>query len=258
MEMAGVDFKLFWKKGRRSERGGETGDWVLNVEGVSWGTVTTVPVCDNPYKLVASLNAHRRHLTPEIKRELIKKLLKLRPEKSNRSIAKEADTHHHAVEKVRQDEERRGNISHVEARTDSTGRKQPATKPAAKTTVKPESKKPKANPESFEQSEEVYQETLFDQACQLTEHMSDKTRQEFFANTLQHYSKEAPQPDSVEDDDGSRVSELQRLNIALTSQVEELTELVAVKDAEIAALKGKAPVPTADANERAERALTPR
>jgi hypothetical protein len=78
---------------------------------------------------VISKNIHRRHLTTEQKRDLIAALLQADPSKSDRAIAKQTMTHHHAVAKVRQEEEGRGNISHVETRTDSKGRQQPASKP---------------------------------------------------------------------------------------------------------------------------------
>jgi hypothetical protein len=77
---------------------------------------------------IISMNIHRRHLTPETRRELLKKLLHLNPEMSNRAIAKEAGTHHHAVAEVRKDEERRGNLSHVATHTDTNGCIQPARK----------------------------------------------------------------------------------------------------------------------------------
>jgi hypothetical protein len=83
----------------------------------------------DPYTLALSLNIHRRHLTAGQKRDLIAKLLAADPTRSDRSIATQAKTHHHAVAKVRQEEEGRGNISHVEKRTDTKGREQPASRP---------------------------------------------------------------------------------------------------------------------------------
>jgi hypothetical protein len=41
----------------------------------------------DPYAYVMSANIHRRHLDPEQKRELIAKLIKATPDKSNRQIA---------------------------------------------------------------------------------------------------------------------------------------------------------------------------
>jgi len=78
---------------------------------------------------IVSKNIHRRHLTPEKKQDIIRALLHANPTKSDRAIATAAKTHHHAVAKVRQEEEGRGNISHVETRTDTRGRGQPASKP---------------------------------------------------------------------------------------------------------------------------------
>jgi hypothetical protein len=58
------------------------------------------PPCD-PYAHAVSLNIHRRHLTAEDKRDLIAKLLKASPEKSDRSIAKLAKTSPTTVGAVR-------------------------------------------------------------------------------------------------------------------------------------------------------------
>ena len=57
----------------------------------------------DPYALALSYNVHRRHLTPEQKRELIANVLKATPEKSNNQIAKQVKTHDKAVAKVRGD-----------------------------------------------------------------------------------------------------------------------------------------------------------
>jgi ParB/Sulfiredoxin domain len=82
----------------------------------------------DPAAFVISKNLRRRHLTAEQKRELIAKLVKAQPEKSDRQIAKQIGAHHTTVGNVRRAEEGRGEISHVETRTDTKGRKQPARK----------------------------------------------------------------------------------------------------------------------------------
>jgi hypothetical protein len=83
----------------------------------------------DPYALALSFNVHRRHLTGEQRRELIAKLLKTKPEQSNRAIAKQIKVDDKTVASVRREMERRSEIPNVEARTDSKGRMQPATKP---------------------------------------------------------------------------------------------------------------------------------
>jgi hypothetical protein len=87
----------------------------------------------DPYAFVISANIHRRHLTVEQKHELIAKLIETDPTKSNRQIAKTVKVDHKTVASVRAEKEGRGEIPHVETRTDSKGRKQPARK----TTTKP-------------------------------------------------------------------------------------------------------------------------
>jgi hypothetical protein len=93
------------------------------------------PFCgDDPVAFVIDLNLHRRHLTAEQRRELIAKLLKATPEKSNRQIADQVKADHKTVGTIRAQAEARGEIPHVEQREDSAGRRQPArkTKPARK------------------------------------------------------------------------------------------------------------------------------
>ena len=87
----------------------------------------------DPYAFVISANIRRRHLTVEQKHELIAKLIETDPTKSNRQIAKTIKVDHKTVASVRAEKEGRGEIPHVETRTDSKGRKQPARK----TTTKP-------------------------------------------------------------------------------------------------------------------------
>jgi hypothetical protein len=86
----------------------------------------------DPYALAVSLNVHRRHLTSEQKRELIAKLIKATPKKSDRQIATVTKTDHKTVASVRAEQEARGEILHVSTRTDTKGRKQPAKKPKTK------------------------------------------------------------------------------------------------------------------------------
>jgi hypothetical protein len=79
------------------------------------------------------LVVHRRHLTAEDKRKIIADLLKLKPESSDRAIAKTVNVDNKTVAKVRTEMERREEIPHVETRTDSKGRKQPSSKPKSET-----------------------------------------------------------------------------------------------------------------------------
>jgi hypothetical protein len=76
-----------------------------------------------------SANVHRRHLTAKQKDEVIEKLLKARPEMSDRQIASIAKRDHKTVSKKRAKMKSRGEIPHVEKRTDTKGRKQPSAKP---------------------------------------------------------------------------------------------------------------------------------
>jgi hypothetical protein len=85
----------------------------------------------DPFDAVLSLNLHRRHLTPEQKREIIAKVLKAKPQTSDRQIGEMLKTDHKTVASVRRKKEATGEISPVRKRTGADGkaRKQPTTKP---------------------------------------------------------------------------------------------------------------------------------
>jgi hypothetical protein len=87
--------------------------------------------CD-PYAYVVSANIHRRHLTAEQKRELIGKLLKATPEKSDRQIAEAVKASPTTVGTVRNKMEATGDVSKLDTRRDTKGREQPASKPKPK------------------------------------------------------------------------------------------------------------------------------
>jgi hypothetical protein len=82
----------------------------------------------DPYAIAISLNIHRRHLTPKGKRNLIAKLLKATPGKSDRQIAETIKASPTTVGKVRKELEHLGDVSSVDTRTDTKGRRQPARK----------------------------------------------------------------------------------------------------------------------------------
>ncbi len=67
----------------------------------------------DPYRYVLSANVRRRHLTAEQKREVVTKLLKGDPTKSNRQIAKLVQVDHKTVAAVRAKAEAGGEIPHV-------------------------------------------------------------------------------------------------------------------------------------------------
>jgi len=94
----------------------------------------------DPLAYVVSANLHRRHLTAKQKQGIIATLLKNNPERSDRATAKIVSVSHHTVAAVRADAEARGQIAHVDKRTDTKGRQQPATKKATEPPSKPSPK----------------------------------------------------------------------------------------------------------------------
>ncbi len=88
---------------------------------------------------VISKNIHRRHLTPEQKRDLIAKVIAAKPEASDRRIAKQVKADHKTVGAIRRAKESTGEVSPVAKRVGADGkaRKQPAKKKTAPTKTIP-------------------------------------------------------------------------------------------------------------------------
>jgi len=77
---------------------------------------------------VVSRNIRRRHLTAEQKRALLAKLIKAQPERSNRQVAAAAQVSPTFVGTVRSELEAAGDVSTVDTRIDTKGRRQRAKK----------------------------------------------------------------------------------------------------------------------------------
>jgi hypothetical protein len=126
MELVGIDFKIKKKKRQRGgpelylELDGDVGGW-LTCNGKA---ATHLVVLDDRAVLdfVISANVHRRHLAAEQKRELIAKILKAKPEASNRKIAKQTKADHKTVAAVRGDLESTGEIPQLEKTTGADGK----------------------------------------------------------------------------------------------------------------------------------------
>lgn len=87
-------------------------------------------VYHDPYEVALSLNVHRRHLSADDKRDLIAKVLKAAPEKSNRAIAKQVKADDKTVGTVRRELEATAEIPQLEKTigADGKARKQPSKK----------------------------------------------------------------------------------------------------------------------------------
>jgi hypothetical protein len=83
-----------------------------------------------PHEIVASENLFRRHLTADQKRDLIAKLIKATPNKSDRQIAEQTKASPSTVGTIRKSLEKSGEVSKLDTRTDKKGVKQPAKKPS--------------------------------------------------------------------------------------------------------------------------------
>jgi ParB-like chromosome segregation protein Spo0J len=82
----------------------------------------------DPLAYVIGANIRRRHLNAEQKHQALVELIKASPEKSDRTLAKEAGTTHPTIAKARREAESTGKSLPVEKRTGADGkrRKQPA------------------------------------------------------------------------------------------------------------------------------------
>jgi hypothetical protein len=87
----------------------------------------------DPYSYVISANIHRRHLTTAQKSELIEKLLKADPMKSDRAIAETAKTSHVTVAAKRAKMEATGQIDQLSERTGKDGKARKQTSKAETT-----------------------------------------------------------------------------------------------------------------------------
>lgn len=85
--------------------------------------------------LSISLNVDRRQLTAAQKREIIAASLKAAPESSDNSIAKTVGVHNETVTAVRKKLEATGDVTESVTRTDTLGRRQPATKQSNVTSI---------------------------------------------------------------------------------------------------------------------------
>jgi hypothetical protein len=85
----------------------------------------------DPYAYAISANIQRRHLTAEQKRDLIAKVLKAKPEASNRTIAKQVKADDKTVGKVRKELEATAEIPQLTKTTGQDGKSRPTKRKVA-------------------------------------------------------------------------------------------------------------------------------
>jgi ParB-like nuclease domain len=119
--VGGMETPLTFIPGKRRGRGYSDERWILAVAGHCTCTVhTEMPAeAGEAYDYIIGANIRRRHLTAEQKRELIGKLLKAQPGKSDRQIAVTVNASPTTVGTVRARMEETGDVSKLDTRTDS-------------------------------------------------------------------------------------------------------------------------------------------
>lgn len=105
-------------------------NWLL--DRIRQGKVCLPVFPPDPVAYVISANLHRRHLTSEQKREIIARLVKEDPGRSDRATAKIAHVDHTTVASVRAKVEANGGIHHKPERTEASGRKARGRKPGTR------------------------------------------------------------------------------------------------------------------------------
>jgi ParB-like chromosome segregation protein Spo0J len=121
MEAVGIRFEIWRADKSRYELSSSDVD-------LGWPASVELDRDADPYAFVIAANMRRRHLTAEQRREVVEKLIKQTPEKSDRQIAEQIKASPSTVGKVRKGLERTGDVSKLDTRTDTKGRRQPAHK----------------------------------------------------------------------------------------------------------------------------------
>jgi len=168
---------------------------------------------------VVSLNIHRRHLTGEQKRGIIAELIKAQPEKPDLQIAKTIKVSPTTVGTVRREMEAKGDVSKLETRTDTQGRKQRSSKPRKAKRSKVAASPPPPTADA---------QTIRDAAA---------TRIRALRSP-----QISPPPSSPRDDIGTSQSEAARLQVCVETLQAEKCRLelkVAALEREIEELRGK-------------------
>jgi hypothetical protein len=109
----------------------------------------------DPWEFVISANIRRRHLDRDQKRDVVARLLKARPERSDRETAKMANVTHPTVAAIRAKLETAGDVENLSTRTDTVGRQQPAHRAVPAAVVHRSSLPPPSSHQSPPPSEEA-------------------------------------------------------------------------------------------------------
>lgn len=129
MELVGINFKLKLSQGTCNI---ELSAFDASLPPLAFmkNTAARMFADSEAYDYVVSVNIQRRHLTADQKRDLIAKVLKAQPEKSNRQLAKMVGVSHPHLAKVRHELETSGDVETVTTSLDTMGRRQQARKPS--------------------------------------------------------------------------------------------------------------------------------
>src|SRR5262249_40379410 len=182
------------------------GHAALGLEPLTGGAYAELDPGIDPYAFVVSRNIHRRHLNAKQRRELIAKLIKADPSKSDRQIGETIKADHKTVGAVRAEKEATGEISPVEKRVgkDRKARKQPVKK--ATTAKSPRAAQAKAT-----------------EAQETKAARKPKPRDDIGPGSTSELARLRARVDALQ----SEKHRLQMENLALRNEVEELKQRLA-------------------------------
>jgi ParB-like nuclease domain len=140
-----------------------------------------------------TVNVTRRHLTGEQKRELVAQSLEAEPELSDREHARRAGVDHKTAGSVREELEGRGEIPHVEKRSDTKGRTQPASKPRT-------ARRPRTPPRTYPKLLDSIESETDDDITELDADTDGDTEAESVSESPEHEGSEADEINVEETD----------------------------------------------------------
>lgn len=117
--------------------------YIADKLGIDCPTRTFTGTDHQKIDLAYKLNISRRHLTQKVRRELLERSIKERPELSDRQHSERTGTSPTTVGTVRRELEETGEVSKLDTHKGADGSQQPASKPKSRSETPPKPRAPK-------------------------------------------------------------------------------------------------------------------